>query len=143
MTLLDQGQSPQGVMRVRRSLPVDLDRSGLVMPRLPIPTCSLAFLSRLSDFLGVTISDHPSKDRCQGCSLATVVLDKITSQGRPFSRRHLRVDVRFLHRCHASGDDQEAAGCDAVGVVLAARRLAMTDKAVEHRTNTSERLAVQ
>ena len=54
------------------------------MPRLPIPTCSLAFLSLFSDVLGVAIPDHPyhpSKDRCQGCSSATVVLDHITSQG--------------------------------------------------------------
>ena len=30
-----------------------------------------------------------------------------------------------------------------VGVALAERHLAMTDKAVEHRTNMSERLAVK
>ena len=43
-----------------------------------MPTCSLAFLSLFSDVLGVAIPDHPyhpSKDRCQGCSSATVVLD--------------------------------------------------------------------
>ena len=57
------------------------------MPRLPIPTCSLAFLLLFSDVLGVAIPDHPyhsSKDRCQGCSSATVVLDHITSQGLAF-----------------------------------------------------------
>ena len=61
-------------------------RSHLPVPRLPstLPTCSLAFLSRLSHFLGVTRPDHPSKDRCQGCSSATVVLDNITSQGLAF-----------------------------------------------------------
>ena len=51
--------------------------------------------------------------------------------------------MRLQYRCHAPGDDQEAAGCDAVGSQPAARLYGMTDKAVEHRTNTSERLAVQ
>ena len=94
MALIDQGNAPPGVMRGRRSLPGDLDRSGLVMPRRPIPTCGLALFSRLSDCLGVTIPDHSSTDLCQGSSSATVALGHITSPGRPVSRRHLSVDVR-------------------------------------------------
>ena len=88
------GKCTPGVMRGRRSLPGDLDRSGLVMPRRPIPTCGLALFSRLSDCLGVTIPDHSSTDLCQGGSSATVALGHITSPGRPASRRHLSVDVR-------------------------------------------------
>ena len=45
------------VTRVRRSLPRDLDCSGVVIPRQPMPTCSLPYCSPLSDVLGVPIPD--------------------------------------------------------------------------------------
>ena len=44
------------------------------------------------------------------------------------------MDVRCPHRCHASGDDHDAAGCDASPGLQGGRTT---------RTNTSERLAVK
>ena len=62
------------------------------------------------------LSDHPSKGLCHGCSSAIVVLDNITSQGR------LENTSVWMN--------------DFVGGALAARRLAMTYKAVEHIART-------
>ena len=95
------------------------------MPRLPIPTCSLAFLLLFSDVLGVAIPDHPyhpSKDRCQGCSSATVVLDHITSQGLAF-----RTKTSTLWMCdfHTSVTPPELI------TTRPAATPARTDKAVE------------